>query len=116
MTVIGASRAPSNALRAGEMRTIEHGALVADRARAGTRGEQIDDLLRRRQLLRARREGLIDDVDLRRVDGEHAAVAVAAHLRRAFAQARLVAEVAVNRLDGRHPGDHCAQRQRLRAS
>src|SRR5271154_1073588 len=90
------------------MRAIEHGALVADLSGARIRGEQIDDLLRPRQLLRARREGLIDYIDLRRVDGEHAAVAVAAHLRRTFAQPGFIAEVTVNRLDGRDACDYRA--------
>src|SRR5271163_3142987 len=86
------------------MRPIEHGPLMADRARARIGGKESDDLLRPRELFRAGCEGLVDHIDLRRVDGQHAAESGPPHFCRALAQARLVAKVAMDRLNGRYAG------------
>src|ERR1700723_1200993 len=84
------------------MRPIEHGPFVADRARAWIGGEQIHDFLRRFPLCSAWRERLVDHIDLRRMNRQHAAESGAPYLRRALAKARLVPEIAMDRLDGGH--------------
>jgi hypothetical protein len=92
-----------------KIRTIKHGALVADRTDARICGEQIDDLLRRRQLVGAWREGLVDYIDLRRMYRQHAAVSVTPHFFRPLAKARFVAEICLNRLDRGHTGGRSAE-------
>src|SRR3546814_3384352 len=56
-----AARELEQLLRACQIWTVEHAALVADRADAGIGGEQIDDLLRLRDLGFVRHERFVDD-------------------------------------------------------
>src|SRR5258708_19662979 len=92
------------------MRAIEHGSLEANRAGSRICCEQLDDFLRRHQLLGARHERLVDDVDLSRMDRQHAAVPGAPHLLRTLAKPRFIAEVTVDRLDGIHAGSRGAKK------
>src|ERR1700679_2797065 len=86
------------------MRPVQHGTLVADGAGARMCRKQIDNLLRRRQFGGSRCKSLIDHIDLRRMDGQHAAEPGAPCLRRAFAQARLVTKIAMYCFDSGYTG------------
>src|SRR3546814_6901284 len=75
---------------------------------AGIGGEQIDDLLRLRDLGFVRHERFVDDIDLCRMDREHAAKAGAPALRGALAQAVEILVVALDGIDCRDAGGRSA--------
>src|SRR4051794_8650205 len=92
------------------MRTIEHGALEANRAGPRIGREQVDDFARRRQLFGARRERFVDDVDLSWMDRQHSAVPGAANVLRTLSKPGFVAEVPVDRFDRAHTGSRGAEK------
>ena len=81
-----------------------HSAGDADDAGARIGGERVDDRLRVRQGFRRRREHLVDDRHLRRVDRHFAGKTVAAGGLAFAAKAVVVTEVDIDSVDRRHLG------------
>jgi len=96
-------------LSAAEMGTIKHPALVTDRADARIFRKYIKHFNRLRYFLLGGREGGVDDVDLRRMDRQHAAIAITPYFFRTGLQAFEITEIALDRFDRRHTGGRCAE-------
>src|SRR5208282_41359 len=86
------------------MRPVDHDAADADDAGIRVCGKRIDDRLRLGEGFRRRREQLVDDRYLRRVNGELPGKAVAARLFAFAAKTVVVAEVDINGVERRYLG------------
>ena len=98
-----------------KMRPVVHHAVDGDRARAGRCGERRDDRARLRQRFGGRREHLVDDRHLRRMDREPPDEAVAARFLGVAPQPVEIAEVGIDRLDRRRLGGGGAEQAERRA-
>src|SRR6202044_2783749 len=86
------------------MRPVIHHTADADDTGAWVLRKRIDDGLRLRERLRARREHLVDDRHLRRMDGHLADKAVAAGFLAFAAKTFAVAKIDIDGVERRHIG------------